>query len=87
MSDRYVALMRFDSQERAEAARERLEAEGLRPIVVLREETGHGSIGDARPIELQIAPDEAAAAADVIDEWEEEQEEDSEPPLSMGAGS
>lgn len=85
MSGKYVALIRFDSKERADAARERLEAEGLRPIVVLREEAGHGSMGDARPIELQIAPDEAAIAADVIDEWEEEQDEDSEPPLSMGA--
>lgn len=87
MGDKYVALMRFDSEERAHAARERLEAQGLRPIVVLREEMGHGSMSGVRPIELQIAPGEAAVAADIIDEWEEEQDGDSEPPLSMGRKS
>jgi hypothetical protein len=80
MKTKMIALMRFDDSVRAQRMRERLEADGLNPVLRIGA-ADLGVLDGGERVELLVPMEEAAVAADVVDSLEELEEEELEEPL------
>lgn len=78
MRQKMITIMRFDNSNRAQRIRERLEEQGFNPVLKVG---GGGTLADLEGtdivgnVELLVPLEEAAVAADTVDELEELEEE------------